>query len=285
MAFNSFTDAASEYLKQELKLRMQGRQNYSLRKFAQDLEMSPGTLVDFLKGRLGFSKSRADFVAQEIKLSPEQREHFWNLIEAKFARSPQMRLQAKTKVELRLKNQKPSLNGDLTSHWYHTAILELIDLDESLAMPHRLAPVIGVSVAEARGALDRLFKVGFLKNLNGKTKINEQMAIANEDLPIQVLRQVQTQFLNLAQKAVESQSQRDRENFAAFVTINKNDLPVIKQQLRDAFFKVMQPHLNSENRDSVFCFGMQMFKIYEIEQKIELKIEEDNNFATTAASC
>ena len=273
MGFKIFHDDAAEYLKQELQLRMQGRQNYSLRRFANDLEMSPGTLVDFLKGRLGFSRSRADFVAHEIRLSPEQKEHFWNLLVAKFARSQDLRKSAQARVEQKLNAQRLTPHTDITSQWYHMAILELIDLDESMAMPHRLAPVLGISIPEARTALDRLYRVGMLENAMGKAQVNDQISVSQEGLPLQALRQVQTQFLNLAQRAVETQRPIDRENFAAFVSINKSDLPEIKQKLRQAFFKVIEPHLSAENRNSVFCFGMQMFKLYEAE--LDQKMAED----------
>lgn len=273
MGFKLFHSDAAEYLKQELQLRMQSRHSYSLRKFASDLEMSPGTLVDFLKGRLGFSKARAEFVAHEIKLSPEQKEHFWNLLLAQFSRSQDTRTLAKKRVAERLDAQKPSPHAEITAHWYHMAILELIDLDETMAMPHRLAPILGITTEEARKALDRLYKVGMIKNSLGRPEVNENIGVVQENLPMQALRQVQTQFLNLAQKAIDSQRPLERENFAAFVTIDKADLPEIKLKLRRAFFQVIEPHLSTDQRNSVFCFGMQMFKLYEAD--VEKALSED----------
>src|SRR5688572_7255268 len=128
MSFKKFPQDAAEYLKLELELRMQGRKAYSLRSFAKDLEMSPGTLVDFLKGRLGFSRSRAEFVAHEIGLSAEQRQHFWDLLEAKFSRNDGARKTAQSRCQTRIQSEKPSVQTEITAQWYHMAILELIDL-------------------------------------------------------------------------------------------------------------------------------------------------------------
>lgn len=263
MSFKNFAQDAADYLKHELELRMQGRHHYSLRKFAQDLEMSPGTLVDFLKGRLGFSRTRADFVAHEIGLSPVQREHFWDLIEGKFSRTPSARTAAQERARRRIQSQKISAATEITAKWYHQAIVELIDLDSSLAQPVTLARVLGISVPEARQALDRLFQVGMVKNLNGRVAPGEAISVSREDLPHQVLRQVQTQILNLAQNAIENQRTDERENFAAFLSIKKSDIPRIRQELRQAFYKALEPYVANESRDAVYCFGMQLFKIFE----------------------
>jgi hypothetical protein len=95
------------------------------------------------------------------------------------------------------------------------------------------------------------------------------MSVVKEDLPAQALRQVQTQVLNLAQNAVETQGPSTRENFAAFVSIDMNDLPKIRQELRQAFFKTLQPYLMKEKRTAVYCFSMQLFKIFAKEESAD----------------
>jgi uncharacterized protein (TIGR02147 family) len=274
MSFKKFPQDAAEYLKLELELRMQGRKSYSLRNFAKDLEMSPGTLVDFLKGRLGFSRARAEYVSHEIGLNPEQRQHFWDLLEGKFSRNDAAKAVAKQRAQVRIDSEKPSAHAEITAQWYHMAILELIDLDEKFANPVQLAKVLGITIVEAKSALQRLFQVGMIRNHNGLPAVNENMSIVKEDLPAQALRQVQTQVLNLAQTAVESQNPSTRENFAAFVSIDINDLPKIRQDLRQAFFKTLQPYLAKEKRTGVYCFSMQLFKIFAQEDESDYGMAE-----------
>jgi hypothetical protein len=101
-----------------------------------------------------------------------------------------------------------------------------------------------------------------------------------DDLPAQALRQVQSQVLNLAQNAIEQQKPLERENFAAFVSIDKKDLPKIREELRQAFFRVFEPYLSTEKRSAVYCFSMQLFKIFEKRESKsrELNVESEVPF-------
>jgi uncharacterized protein (TIGR02147 family) len=151
-----------QYLKSELEIRQQRRPQYSLRAFARDLSMSPSTLSDFLQGKLGLSKSRVEHIGEKLNLSLDQREHFNDLLESRFARKQEDRKAAKWRVSSRIKSQVSHLSIDslhVIAEWFHMGILELVEMDEKFQSPTELAKTLRISVNHIKHNIKKLIKI------------------------------------------------------------------------------------------------------------------------------
>lgn len=257
MNYETFPEDARQYLRNEFELRRQRQPTYSLRAFARDLQMSPGTLVDFYKGRMGFSKGRIEFIGQQMQMTEEQVRHFWDLLESKFARSLPKRNAARSRA-LRRINHGPSPQKleafEALGNWYHLAMVELIDLDERLANPATLARALNLSVREARDALDRLYLID---------------SLACEEIPEKVQHQLHAQALGLADQALEQQSNSERINTSQFVSVDSKDLPEISKALQLAVESALRPYIEKNKRNAVYCLNTQFFKIYQTVGQVD----------------
>jgi len=74
-------------LKRAYKLRKQRNPRYSLRKYAQDFELTPMHLSYILRGQRGLSRQKAEVVAKVLRLSYSDRKKFLQIVSALSARS------------------------------------------------------------------------------------------------------------------------------------------------------------------------------------------------------
>ncbi|MGE4132964.1 MAG: TIGR02147 family protein [Bdellovibrionales bacterium] len=253
------------YLRQELELRQKRRPQYSLRAFARDMEISPSFLCEFLAGRQGLSRERVEWLGGKLGLSSEQQEHFWDLIESKFGRSPSVRKSARVRLAQRTQDDQGNLSLEkfrLIAEWYHFALLEILGLPESRYTNLELAEILGISSAEVREAIHRLASLGLLElsTVNGVSliKVCDEVTSTVEQGASRAIQIAHQQTLQLHADQIEHKSIEERETLSVCLSIAQSDWEDLRRELKESVLKVLTKFATREvSADQVVSFTMQ----------------------------
>lgn len=264
-----FPSDARNYLKEELHLRQSRRPQYSMRAFARDLEISPSFLCEFLAGRQGLSKERAAWITQKINLAPAQSEHFWDLIEAKFARTEQAKKTARVRALQRTKNDKSRLSLDrfhLIADWYHFALLEILTLPQSNFSSQELAEILSISVENVESGIKRLLSLQLIEEAGAhegaKYVAKDDLTSTDEDGANHAVQIAHQQLLRMHAEAVESKPMQDRESLSVTFSIANSEWEEARAELKRAILGVLSKYGSSKKtKDQVAIFSMQMIRL------------------------
>jgi transcriptional regulator with XRE-family HTH domain len=219
------------YVQQEFDQRHQRNAAYSWRSFARDLRLSPSMLSEFLKGRYGLSRAKALHVATVLRLDEENTQHFVDLLEAEFHRSPSQRRLARLRLSQR--HQSPAQSA---LDWPSLAALEVAALEQG----HVCAENWCVELNKSSDAL--------LADLQAKAELGLDRR------PFHDLT-VSTGELSPAPIMPE------REELNVFARVARQDLPALKRELNDAFLKILNDY-SGEDADSVYLFYLHLGPVY-----------------------
>jgi uncharacterized protein (TIGR02147 family) len=266
MSHELFPNDARVYVRQELELRKQRRPQYSLRAFARDLEMSASFLCEFLAGRQGLSKARSLWIAEKIKLTEEQRAHFWDLIEAKFGQSKDLKNAASVRAAKRSKSESNYLSLDrfrLMADWYHFVLLELVGLHKVSLSLEDMAQILAIPKAQVSEALLRLQSLGLLLVEHGDgapiyRAANETTFVGGEvsERAVQLAHQ---QSLGWHADAVDRKDFSERENMTVSFAVAQSDWTALRKAIQDAMLSEINKFAaNTKPKDQVVALTMQM---------------------------
>ncbi len=261
-----FPDDPRFYLKHEFEIRCRRRSHYSLRAYARDLEVSASTLSDFFQGRLGLSRERTQTLSKKLNLPVEHQEHFWSLLEAKFAKSAETKKKARLRIKSKLKNDPSQLaveSFNFIADWYHLAILEVIDTlgKKSPLNARSLSLLLRISRSEAAAALARLTKLGLLSKKENTYITLSDSTYVGEEVSSEAIRLFHFQLLAKAQAALTSQTLTEREFRTNIFSLRKSDMAEFKNDLNKMSIELITKYSSRGDSDSVYCLGLQLFNL------------------------
>jgi uncharacterized protein (TIGR02147 family) len=262
----SLSNDPIEYLSSEFQNRQARRQEYSLRAFARDLNLSPSTLSELLNRKVGLSVQAADKLSKRMKLSDPHADHFVDLVASRHARSARAREEAGARANARMRSANSQMSLDkyrVVADWYHFAILELVDLHHRYHSAASLALALRIPVRLIEEGLSRLIQVGELIVSSDGWKTASASTTAGEDIASQALRAHHSQILQKAQHALEDQEVSTREYHATFLAIDHADLPEFKNELRRMRRELIKKFGQKPGRDRLYCLSTQLFRIDE----------------------
>lgn len=263
-----YTEDHREYLKRELAARVSRRPHYSQRAFARDLGLSPSSLTDFLKGRIGFSPGRITQISKQLNLSSEQREHWKDLVETKFNRDLAKRKLSLLRVKARLDAEHNALSIQefkTISEWHYLAFLELIEINPyKYSDLKKAASELGITLKLLKESVQRLIDLKLLRtNEQGHYEVDPNTQFGNH-APSEAIRSFHLQILDKAQKALETHEMSRRFNSSTFIGLPKEKVPVIMDELKSLAYKVLEPHLQNvapESKEELYCLSIQFFDL------------------------
>src|SRR6185312_11721978 len=133
---------------------------YSLRAFSKTLGLAPSTVSEVLKGTKNLSAEAAMRVAQKLGLNVAETDYFALLVQFESVKSLEVRAQIAKRLEaIQPKRPVTDMSIDVfrtIADWYHLPILELTRLNGVHITPELAAERLGISVIEARAAIERL---------------------------------------------------------------------------------------------------------------------------------
>lgn len=259
-----FPNRALFYLQHEFEQRKARRPYYSYRAFARDLQLSPSTLNEFLKGKTGFSRGRAEKVGGKLGLPATHLEHFCDLVDLEFHPQETQRNQILARISKRTKDPASSLALDhfaLIADWYHFAILEILTID-SRVTDAVIARHLKVPLPQIRKAVSRLVGLNLLSLDGDQRRPQESQTLVGVEQPSEAIREFHRQILQLARTAIDSQPLAERDLSSNFFAFNSQDLPALKKDLQDAVFQIMVKYNSVASKDSVYMLSYQLFSIF-----------------------
>jgi uncharacterized protein (TIGR02147 family) len=194
-----------DYLTFEFELRRSRRPSYSMRAFARDLKISPSSLNDFMKGRVGMSKARVHSIAESLKWTSSRTEHFLDLISSKYETDPGEKQASLLRVRKRVKDGSCGLSLDsfkAISDWYHLVILEICELRDHAEVA-QIADDLNLSASTVKDAIKRLQRLGLMHTTEKGLKPTEDLNYFGDDQPSDAINNFQSQILELTQKSLQ----------------------------------------------------------------------------------
>lgn len=118
------------------------------------------------------------------------------------------------------------------SDWYHFAILELSKTKKFSTDPARIAKRLGIHVEEARGAIERLQRLGFVEIKNSKwVLLKPNNNWTNNQVTTEARRSLQRSLLQKSIEAIDTISFTERDNGSLTVAVDKNRISEFKEKL------------------------------------------------------
>jgi len=161
-----------DVLSLELNSRVQKNKSYSLRSFARDLEISPSSLSDVIKGKSGGSASTLNKIANCLNLNDHEAGYIKNISLAEFAKCSVTQDKARAELErlaalIKIKHINKNEAAGVFDY-RALALLELLALKRYQRFPGMAAARLGLSEESFEKALKMLLQKKLIsKNENG----------------------------------------------------------------------------------------------------------------------
>jgi DNA-binding Lrp family transcriptional regulator len=256
---NDLTLSLKDSLQREFIRRCKKNPSYSLRAYAQYLEIDQSFLSKLLNGKRKVTSSMEEKFAARLGILPvkgsrrvsrkdEDKAHFVNLLEDEY---------------------------ETISSWHHFAILELMKTKAFKPDFMKVAQQLGIHTQEVKDAIERLTRLGFIKITDKKwTLISKNHTWTKTTATSVARRRLQ---MELSQKSVDSLENIPfslRENGSLTVAIDSRRLPEFKEKINQVLKELsecLQP--NQKNLDAVYQVTLSLFPI----SKHNIKENQDEN--------
>ncbi|MBC7385871.1 MAG: TIGR02147 family protein [Cryobacterium sp.] len=225
------TNPTARYLSEQLRIRTEKNARYSLRAFAQNLGISPGELSEVLNGKRKLTFKNGLKISTALGHSPVEAENFLGLIKREWAARAGLVLAEEIQpAEL----ERRILTEDvfhLVSDWTCFAIVNLTET-KGFRFDHAfIARRLGITVTEAKLALDRLIRIGLVEVTGKKYSVSRDFILAPEGVPSAAVRKFHTQILEKAGEALVSQSIHERDIAGITFAIDPSDIPGVQKEI------------------------------------------------------
>ncbi len=238
-----------ESLQSDFVKRNSQNAQYSLRAFAQYLGIDQSYLIKMMQGKRKISGKMREKLAEKITIPQNVS------INPKF-------------------NPITDVQFKMVAEWYCFAILELIKTKDFKADLQTVSERLGIHKEVARIAIDRLLTVGLIskKGRSGKF-ISTSNTWSQFNFTSLERQRLQIQFLEKAQRAVETVPIERRDNGSLTIAVRSKDLPEIKKQLtkiRQDFHAYLKD-LSSTELDEVYQLSVAFFPLTTRNKNGDLK--------------
>jgi len=258
-----------DYISFEFELRRARRPAYSMRAFARDLAISPSSLNDFIKGRVGMSRSRIENISAALNWSPIRKDHFTDLVQSKFEKDTGVRQTSLMRVKSRLKEGSFGISLDefkIISDWYHLVIRELCDVKNNLTADD-IARELSLDIQTAKKAVKRLLKLKLLKETDYGLKPTDFGSHFGDDAPSEAIVEFHSQILGLAQKAMKEVSFQNRESHSLIFSIRQQDVSKLHAEMKKTILQIANKYAYVESRNQIQAVALQIFPLW--SEKVE----------------
>ncbi len=249
-------------LTSELLQRVKNNPAYSLRRFAQQLELSPATLSGVLSGKRRLSLKSASKISDRLNLTPADAAKFYQSVASSLTENG-ARILSPSIPEYK------ALSEDVfrvISEWYYYAILELTYVSGCQDHPRWFAKKLGINYNQAADAIERLITVGLLDRKKGRLiKTNVHLA-SPSGISSSAVRQRHREILNKALESLETHSVNERDFTSMTMSIDPALLPEAKKRIAE-FRRELCAFLESGKRKRVYEMSVQLFPLSEGDEK------------------
>ncbi len=248
------TDFLSWFQREYLR-RRQKNQSYSLRAFSKYLDISPATVSHLLSGKRVPSAKFATNLLAQLEVSPKEKKIILSSLDKGKSFGDLDTSEQPNYQVIALDSFK------LLSDWYHFAILELTSAQDFTFEYPWIAHQLGISVTEARQAVERLLRLELVQEKNG-TLVKTQNFVTNGDdvLTSSAHKKLQKHILQKALDAIDTVSGDEKDISSMTMTIDESKIPQAKK-LITKFRRDLCKYLENGNQTRVYNLGIQLYPI------------------------
>ncbi len=246
-----------DILKKEFDSRKRINQNYSLRAFARDLELSPSRLSEVLSNKSGLSEKTAEKVAKKIRLSPSETKLFVELVNKKHARSSKARQNAHDYLESNFNKNSISLDGfRVISDWYYFAILSVMELDECNGKAEWIAKRMGLDIEITLSALKTLHSLDYVSEADSAYHLLKNNLTTTHDIKSYALRNYHKQNLQRSMESLDTVDVELRDITSMTMTFERSRMKEAKEMLKD-FRRMFCQKMEDGKKEEVYSLNIQ----------------------------
>lgn len=247
-------------LQSTLISRCRDNAQYSLRAFAKFLSIEPSSLSKILNGKRSITPKMYERLAKAMNLSDKDYDFYHPLKQQTLSRQ---------EIEYR---QLTADSFQFISDWYHYAILELLHINNFRQDFTWIARTLGISKSQVEDAIDRLFRLGFIKEdesgkwLDSAGKIS---TVGNEFSTV-AFRNLQKQVLRMAIEAMDTVNMNKRDQSSITMAIDSSKIPQAKEIIK-RFRRELCELLEAGSRDEVYNLAISLYPITDLSCEMELQ--------------
>lgn len=257
------------YLQDELARRCERNPRYSVRAFARALDINDGALSQILSGKRVPAFKTAQRIIKALALAPDEEHEFIASLAEKH-RSRGLQRMSPIFRDMKLQPKPVELTHDMfrvIADWYHSAIIELTFVENFRSDPAWISQELGISVIEAKLAVERLLSVGLLKEEGGQLVAADRQRVTNEpDKTAPALKKHIKQTLEKAIYSLENDAFEDRYMYGFTFPSDPADLPEARAMIAD-FAKTFSKHMSSKPSKKVFQFGICLYPVQKLRDQ------------------
>lgn len=258
-----------QFLKSVFLQRKARNPRYSSRAFARDLGIRPDRLSKILNRKSGTSSAIANKIMAALALSPEEQTLFIDSVTANHSKSKLARERSRLRLKKQVNAFKP-IDIDsfkLISDWYHFAFLEMLETLDPPSNPSEVAQKLSISMSEAKMAIERLVRLGYLAEQNGRWISKESFVSTSPELPSEVLRKANRESLSRALLALDQQGVEERYFTTAYMAVKVEELPRMKKRIHSFVQSFGQKASRSAKKNVVYCLSLQFYNAQKVTKK------------------
>ena len=246
-----------DILRKEFDARKRINQNYSLRAFARDLELSPSRLSEVLSNKSGLSEKSAEKVAKKIRLSPTEEKLFIELVNKKHGRSSKTRKDAQEYLESNSNKNSISLDGfKVISDWYYFAILSVMELEEFDGSSSWIAKRLGLDIEVTSSALETLHTLDYIDETNGQYRLMKNNLTTTHDIKSFALRNYHKQNLQRSMESLDTVDVELRDITSMTMTFERSRMKEAKEMLKN-FRRMFCQKMEEGKKEEVYSLNIQ----------------------------
>lgn len=257
-----------QILKDRFSERMSANPRYSLRAFARDLKISPQQLSNILNAKKGLSIKTAAELADQLGMTPFEKDYFCNLAQSFFGRSKASKKVAQTKLAILTNRTESShsLSADAfraISDWYHFGLIELLKITEKTSQTESyFSKKLQIPVAEIKMTIERLLRLKLISITKGQGyKVNQDTLITTDGVPSEALRKFHKQVLEKALESISTQSVQERYLSTSLMAIKVTDLPIAEKMIQDFRMRFTDQLTYKKTGDEIYALGIQFCRL------------------------
>lgn len=218
------------YLQDEFASRIKKNPRYSLRSFAQFLQVHPAELSMIFKGKRNLSLNSALKVAKAMGLNQQESEHLLKIVQKEKVNKLNLDFSFLEKTEI--------IPIDIerfaqVCNWYHFAILNLIDTRAFIWSAAEISRRLGISVSEANMAMDDLLKSGLVEIEQKNRRLLAKAVQVHSQYPSHTIRKYHRQMIEKSLIALDEVRIDKREYQSIGFVTNAESLESIKTEIRN----------------------------------------------------
>lgn len=244
-----------QFIVNEFERRKKINPRYSLRAFAQHLNIQASLLSRILRGKIPLTQKALDRFCEPLNIAQGEYKLFSREIY-------DQKTSYGTKDSSELMHEINMDEFKFIQDWYHFVILELTTLPGFQPTPDWIAKKINISKVEAQMALKRLVDIGELeKNSDGElVPTHKTTTTIGRGLTNSAFKLRQKQVLKKAIEAMDLVAIEQRDQTSMTISVDQDLMPEIKERIKK-FRRSLATYIekNSKNPNSVYELSISLF--------------------------